>query len=58
MSKLVLKFKPDGTMEVSAEQNAEKEAGWLLKELGKVERRGHKHEAKAEEGIRQSTGTG
>ena len=51
MPNLEIVFKPDGTVEVSAEQNrrAELDAQWVLKELGTIERRGHRHSAKAEE---------
>ena len=49
----VLTFKTDGTVEISAEKDAEKELGWLLKHLGKTERRGHKHSAKTEESTSQ-----
>ena len=51
MSELQFLFKLDGSVEVLAEQNrrAEQDAAWVLKELGTVERRGHKHAAKTEE---------
>ncbi len=51
MPNLELTFKPDGTVEVQAEGNrrAEQDAAWLLKQLGTVERRGHKHGAATEE---------
>lgn len=51
-------FRPDGSVEVQDEpgQNAEKNLKWLLDSLGKVERRGHKHGAKAEEGAKVQQG--
>lgn len=54
MSKVVMSFKPDGSVEIQDEpgQNAERNLKWLLQDLGEVERRGHKHGASREEGIK------
>jgi hypothetical protein len=48
MAKRII-FNPDGTVEISAENNAEKELQFLLKDFGDIERRGHKHGAHSEE---------
>jgi len=53
-----INFKPDGTAEIQDEpgMNAEKNLKWLLDNLGEVERRGHKHAAGREEGVKIEQG--
>lgn len=52
MAKQTIDFLPDGTCKVSAEKNAERELDWLLKNLGEVQFKGHKHTAKSEEEVK------
>lgn len=51
---ITMKFNPDGTCEIQDEpgMKAEENLKWLLKNLGDVSRRGHKHAASREEGIK------
>lgn len=57
MSKAILNFKPDGSVEVQNEGgSAEKELKWLIANIGDVERRGHKHGASREEGLQLKQG--
>ena len=59
MPEAVITFKTDGSVEVQDEKgNAEKNLAWLLKDLGDVERRGHKGGHHHEEGINVQTGQG
>ena len=53
-----MKFNPDGTVEVRDMQGepVEKKLKWLLDNLGEVSRRGHKHAASREEGLKIKQG--
>ena len=58
MPDITMKFNPDGTVEIQDEpgMNAEKNLKWLLDKLGDVTRRGHKHAASREEGVKINQG--
>lgn len=55
---ITMKFNPDGTVEVRDMQGepVEKKLKWLLDNLGEVSRRGHKHAASREEGLKIKQG--
>jgi hypothetical protein len=56
--KIVLTFKTTGEVQIQDEpgQNAEKRLKFLLNGLGNIERRGHKHGAKEEAGVKIGNG--
>ena len=58
MPEVMMKFNPDGTVEVQDQpgQNAEKNLKWLLEGLGDIKKRGHKHAAGREEGVKIEQG--
>lgn len=58
MAEITLSFKPDGSVEIQDEpgMNAEKNLSWLLKNLGDVSKRGHKHASTREEGVQIKQG--
>ena len=58
MPEVTMKFNLDGTVEVQDQpgQVAEKNLKWLLENLGDIERRGHKHAAGREEGVKIEQG--
>ena len=53
MAEITLSFNPDGSVEIQDEPgtNAEKNLAWLLKGLGDVSKRGHKHAHTRDEGV-------
>ena len=58
MERILLKITPEGEVEIRDDQGepVERKLAWLLKDLGAVERRGHKHQLDAPERVQQKGG--
>ena len=55
MTTIKLVFKPDGTMEVQgiAGEDAAQKLDWLLRDLGNITKKGHKHGVTQQAGVHQ-----